>query len=86
MIDGAFVLPLVTLGMTLASATRRFGTALTPTRPPAAVTVICDIGESALAPCQWRSPALMCTTSPTVISRSSVSLATIPLPAVTTSI
>ena len=53
--------------------------------PPAAVTVICDSGESALAPCQWRSPALICTTSPTVISRSSVSLATIPRPAVTMS-
>ena len=37
--------------------------------PPAAVTVMCDIGESGLAPCQWRSPALMCTTSPTLISR-----------------
>jgi hypothetical protein len=37
--------------------------------PPAVVTVICDIVVSALAPCQWRSPALMCTTSPTVISR-----------------
>src|SRR4029434_8972295 len=53
---------------------------------PTVVTVICDIGESALAPCQWRSPALMCTTSPTVISRSSFSVATMPRPDVTTKI
>src|SRR5262245_28411661 len=53
---------------------------------PTVVTVICDIGESDFAPCQCRSPALICTTSPTVISRSSLSVATMPLPAVTTKI
>ena len=40
----------------------------------------------ALAPCQWRSPALMCTTLPTLISRCSCSVATMPEPEVTTSI
>jgi len=30
---------------------------------------MCPIVVSALAPCQWRSPDLMCTTSPTLISR-----------------
>ena len=41
-------------------------------------------GVLALAPCQCRSPALMCTTSPTVTSRSSCSVATIPEPEVMT--
>ena len=54
--------------------------------PPAVVMVMCDIVVFALAPCQWRSPALICTTSPTVISRSSCSVATTPVPAVTTRI
>src|SRR5439155_775489 len=45
---------------------------------PTAVIVMCPIVESALAPCQWRSPALMWTTSPTLISRCSRSFATLP--------
>ena len=47
-----------------------------------------DVGQRRIlsAPCQCFSPALICTTSPTVISRSSCSVATIPLPAVTTRI
>ena len=49
------------------------------------VTVICPIVVSALAPCQCRSPALICTTSPTLISRCSCSVATIPEPEVTIS-
>src|ERR1700730_18366053 len=52
---------------------------------PTAVIVMCPIVVSALAPCQWRSPALMCTTSPTLISRCSRSFATMPAPEVTTS-
>src|SRR5580704_17020090 len=54
--------------------------------PPTEVIVICPIVVLALAPCQWRSPALMCTTSPTLISRCSCSVATMPEPEVTTSI
>src|SRR5262245_46521684 len=54
--------------------------------PPAVVMVMCDIVVFALAPCQCRSPALICTTSPTLISRSSCSVATMPLPPVTTRI
>ena|ERR671925_167800 len=53
---------------------------------PGVVMVMCDIVVFALAPCQWRSPALICTTSPTLISRSSCSVATMPLPAVMTRI
>src|ERR1700730_11443777 len=45
--------------------------------------VMCPIVVSAFAPCQWRSPALMCTTSPTLISRRSCSVATVPEPEVT---
>ena len=52
---------------------------------PTAVIVMCPIVVSALAPCQWRSPALMCATSPTLISRCSCSVATMPEPEVTTS-
>src|SRR5262249_58959667 len=55
-------------------------------RLPTSVIVICPIVVSALAPCQWRSPALMCTTSPTLISRCSCSIATMPDPEVTTRI
>src|SRR5437868_10909823 len=47
---------------------------------------MCPIVVLALAPCQWRSPALMCTTSPTLISRCSCSVATMPEPEVTTRI
>jgi hypothetical protein len=43
---------------------------------PTVVIVICAIVVSALAPCQCRSPALICTTSPTWISRCSCSVAT----------
>src|SRR5205823_8116807 len=53
---------------------------------PTAVIVICPIVVLALAPCQWRSPALMCTTSPTLISLCSRSFATMPEPEVTTRI
>ena len=52
---------------------------------PTAVIVICPIVVLALAPCQWRSPALICTTSPTLISRCSCSFATMPEPEVTIS-
>ena len=41
---------------------------------------MCPIVVSALAPCQWRSPALMCTTSPTLISCCSCSVATMEEP------
>src|SRR3954452_4949371 len=53
--------------------------------PPASVIVMCPIVVSALAPCQWRSPALMCATSPSLISRCSCSLATMLEPDTTTS-
>jgi hypothetical protein len=53
---------------------------------PAVVIVMCDIVVFALEPCQCRSPALICTTSPTVTSRSSCSVATTPAPAVMTRI
>src|SRR5918911_3778088 len=53
---------------------------------PAVVMVMCDIAVFGLAPCQWRSPALICTTSPAVTSRSSCSVATTPVPAVMTRI
>ena len=43
---------------------------------PTIVIVICPIVVSALAPCQCRSPALICTTSPTLISICSCSFAT----------
>ena len=54
--------------------------------PYTAVIVMCDIYDSARAPCQWFSPLRMWTTSPTVICCSSVSLATMPTPEVTTRI
>ena len=53
--------------------------------PPASVIVMWPIVVSALAPCQWRSPALICATSPTLISRCSRSLATMPEPDTTIS-
>src|ERR1700722_16737783 len=55
--------------------------------PPTAVIVMCPIVELALEPCQCRSPALMCTTSPTLISCGvPPSVATMPEPEVTTRI
>jgi len=50
---------------------------------PTSVIVMCPMVVSTLAPCQWRSPALMCATSPTLISRCSCSVATMPAPEVT---
>ena len=55
--------------------------------PPTAVMVMWPIVVVALAPCQWRSPALMWTTSPTLISCGvPPSTATMPEPEVTTRI
>src|SRR4051812_9539984 len=55
--------------------------------PPASVIVMWPIVVSALAPCQWRSPALMCATSPILISCGvPPSAATMPDPEVTTRI
>jgi hypothetical protein len=50
---------------------------------PTNVIVMWPIVVSALAPCQWRSPALICAISPTLISHCSYSVATMPVPEVT---
>src|SRR5262245_26247515 len=52
---------------------------------PFAVNAMCEKAESGVAPCQCFSSAVICTISPTVISCSSVSVAIMPLPAVTNS-
>ena len=50
---------------------------------PTSVIVMWPMVVSALAPCQWRSPALIWATSPTVISDRACSVATMPDPEVT---
>jgi hypothetical protein len=52
---------------------------------PFAVKAMCEKSESGVAPCQCFSSAVICTTSPTMISCSSVSVAIMPVPAVTNS-